>query len=170
MNPVVAPGRCSHHQYELYRLLKPPVLEVVEARLSRKIRPGRNGCWEWAGRKNRDEYGLFDVNFQKGVLVHRWMWMHLVGPIPLGMHLDHVCVNPLCVRPGHLQALTPEEHEAITQERRKQILEAGAEFEWVAPDVHRSVKEAFFGIMFDLPYTLGSMTLPAALEMSPALV
>lgn len=165
---VVAPGRCSFHQFDLYGLLKPEVLVAIEARLAGRVRPGRNGCWEWWGRQNRDEYGLFDVNFQRGVLVHRWMWMHLVGQIPIGMHLDHICVNPRCVRPGHLQPVTPAEHDAITQERRRRLAEGGGHLEWVAPDVHRSLKEAYFGIQFDLPYTLGAMTLPASLQLAAA--
>jgi len=168
-NPVLAPGRCSLHQYELYKQLQPEALKAIEVRLAGKLRAGRNGCWEWTGRVNPDQYGKTDVNFQKGVLVHRWMWMHLVGPIPLGMHLDHLCVNPCCVRPGHLQPVTPEDHEDITSERRRLLLEAGGDYEWVGPNIHRSLSEAFFGIMFDLPYTLGSMVLPSNLEFAPAL-
>lgn len=169
LNPVIAPGRCSLHQFELYKQLQPGVLAAIEIRLGGKLRAGRNGCWEWTGRVNRDQYGKTDINFQKGVLVHRWMWMHLVGSIPLAMHLDHLCVNPCCVRPGHLQPVTPEEHEEITSERRRLLLEAGGEYEWVGPDMHRSLNEAFFGIMFDLPYTLGSLVLPSQLELAPAL-
>lgn len=168
-NKVLTPGRCSLHQFELYKQLQQEVLKAIEMRLGGKLRAGKNGCWEWTGRTNRDGYGLTDINFQKGVLVHRWMWMHLVGPVPLAMHLDHMCVNPCCVRPGHLQPLTPEAHDTVTAERRQMLLEAGGEYEWVGPNIHRSLSEAFFGIMFDLPYTLGSMVLPSNLEFAPAL-
>lgn len=156
VNPVLGRGRCSFHQYELYQQLQPEVLKAIEMRLGGKIRPGLNGCWEWTGRTNPDGYGKTDINFQKGVLVHRWMWMHLVGPVPLAMHLDHLCVNPCCVRPGHLQPVTPEEHELITAERKRLLLEAGEDYEWIGPNIHRSLRETFFGIMFDLPYTFGA--------------
>lgn len=165
-NPVLAPGRCSFHQYELYQQLQPEVLKIIEIRLGGKLRAGRNGCWEWTGRVNRDGYGKTDINFQKGVLVHRWMWMHLVGPVPLAMHLDHLCVNPCCVRPGHLQPVTPDEHEAITAERKRLLLEAGGDYEWVGPNIHRTLSEAFFGITFDMPYSIASISPAPKLQLA----
>lgn len=34
--------------------------------------------------------------------------MLLVGPIPQGLHLDHLCRNTRCVNPDHLEPVTPK--------------------------------------------------------------
>jgi hypothetical protein len=38
---------------------------------------------------------------------HRVAYELLVGPIPDGMHLDHLCRTPACVNPAHLEPVTP---------------------------------------------------------------
>ncbi|HEV2123202.1 MAG TPA: HNH endonuclease signature motif containing protein [Chloroflexota bacterium] len=41
---------------------------------------------------------------------HRWAYEALVGPIPTGTELDHLCRNPACVRPDHLEPVTHAEN------------------------------------------------------------
>lgn len=71
-------------------------------------------CWLWTGyiRKN-DGYGLF-FDGKRQVLVHRFAYELLVGPIPSGLDLDHVrargCTHRNCVRPDHLEPVTPWEN------------------------------------------------------------
>lgn len=65
-------------------------------------------CWEWTAGKCRG-YGLFRVQRQN-VLAHRWAWEYLVGPIPEGLHIDHLCRNPPCVNPDHLEPVTQAEN------------------------------------------------------------
>jgi hypothetical protein len=43
-------------------------------------------------------------------MVHRWVYEQLVGPIPAGLVLDHLCRNPACVRPMHLEPVTQQEN------------------------------------------------------------
>lgn len=40
-----------------------------------------------------------------------------VGPIPQGYEVDHLCNVPLCVRPEHLEAVTPAENIARSWQR-----------------------------------------------------
>lgn len=65
-------------------------------------------CWEWTAAKTNG-YGRFGVD-GKVVLAHRWAWEHLIGPIPRGLELDHLCRNPPCVNPDHMQPVTHTEN------------------------------------------------------------
>lgn len=40
------------------------------------------------------------------MLAHRWAYELVVGPIPVGLTIDHLCRNPACVRPSHLEVVT----------------------------------------------------------------
>lgn len=67
-------------------------------------------CWEWTGYVMSPEtpgkgHGRVRVDGRK-VLVHRWVWEHLVGPIPAHLELDHLCRNNRCCNPDHLEPVT----------------------------------------------------------------
>ena len=66
-----------------------------------------DGCWEWTASKQPRGYG--QVSSGKGrstVLAHRAVYELLVGPIPEGLVLDHLCRNTSCVNPAHVQPVT----------------------------------------------------------------
>lgn len=71
-------------------------------------------CWEWTGALNGDEYGVVGRGRQGegNVLVHRAVWTLLVGEIPHGLDLDHLCRNPRCCNPDHLEPVTRKENVA----------------------------------------------------------
>jgi hypothetical protein len=66
-------------------------------------------CWVWTGCKHPvTGYGVFGG---KGTqLVHRIAYQYLVGLISKGLHLDHLCRRRSCVRPEHLEPVTPREN------------------------------------------------------------
>lgn len=61
-------------------------------------------CLIWTGSVISSGYGSFrgDGEF----LAHRYAWARKNGPIPKGMHIDHICWNRLCVSVDHLRLAT----------------------------------------------------------------
>jgi len=82
----------------------------------------RDGCWLWTGAPNADGYGRFQRRLATGVYrmvkAHRYAYELLVGPIPEGLTLDHLCLHRLCVRPSHLEPVTNAENVRRRHARR----------------------------------------------------
>lgn len=69
-------------------------------------------CWEWMGASRSGKpggYGAFNAG-GKMVSSHRFAYEDLVGPIPEGLIIDHLCKNKPCVNPDHLEPVTPGEN------------------------------------------------------------
>lgn len=66
------------------------------------------GCWLWTGALNGVGYGVLGRGARDDGLVyaHRLSFELFVGPIPEGLHIDHVCRTRRCVNPFHLEAVT----------------------------------------------------------------
>lgn len=78
------------------------------------------GCWIWTASTYRNGYGQFTV-LGVPVKAHRWAYQNLVGRVPQGMQLDHLChttdptcsggddcTHRRCVNPAHLEPVTPQ--------------------------------------------------------------
>ena len=66
-------------------------------------------CWLWTGVPTWKGYGQLRVNGRK-LAAHRLSYTLNVGPIPEGLHIDHLCRLRHRVNPSHLEAVTPEEN------------------------------------------------------------
>lgn len=68
-----------------------------------------DGCWEWTGYIASHGYGLISVS-SKRTYAHRFSWELTNGAIPIGLVIDHLCMNRSCVRPDHLEVVTNHEN------------------------------------------------------------
>ena len=93
----------------------------------------RTPCWIWMrGRGTENKYGLqYGVARRPGestpISAQRFMYEHLIGPVPEGYDIDHRCRVTLCVNPDHLEAVTHEENvrrggnAKLSEERVREI-------------------------------------------------
>jgi len=91
---------------------------ALPTRFWAKVRPAASGCWEWTGATNSRGYGCFGVD-GASQLAHRHLYSVLVGTIPEGLTIDHLCRNKVCANPAHLEPTTRRENSfrAYEQDR-----------------------------------------------------
>lgn len=90
-----------------------PVSRPIIDRFLEKVVPTTSGCWMWAGGSIKG-YGELGGRNPEGrhtmLYAHRFAYEYFIGPIPRGLHLDHLCRTPLCVNPTHLEPVTRREN------------------------------------------------------------
>lgn len=93
------------------RLRYRPPYEVADAYMAWLLPRVRTvgECWIWTQALNNGGYAVGSFR-GKTRTVHRMSYEAKHGPIPIGKEVDHVCANPPCVRPQHLQAVTHSEN------------------------------------------------------------
>lgn len=68
------------------------------------------GCWMWTGYLEHHGYGQVRTVPHRGKKAHRVVYAALVGPIPEGLEIDHLCKVRNCVNPAHLKPVTRQEN------------------------------------------------------------
>ena len=83
--------------------------QTVSDRFLAKIVAYPHGCWIWQATTTPNGYGQFRVDGRM-VYAHRFAYELLVGPIPEGLELDHLCRVRNCVNPAHMEPVTHAEN------------------------------------------------------------
>ena len=96
------------HNLDLRAFRYPPLIDRFLSKIEEPF-DVHNDCWVWSGRLDKRGYGRIGAK-GKTQLAHRVGYELFVGPIPLGHDLDHLCKNPKCVNPDHLNTLPPSDH------------------------------------------------------------
>lgn len=68
------------------------------------------GCWLWLLKPDDCGYGRFQLK-RRSVHAHRVAYQVLVGDIPAGLEIDHLCRVRSCVNPDHMELVTPLENK-----------------------------------------------------------
>lgn len=106
------------------------VSRPVEVRFWEKVRRNEaTGCWEWIAARDDSGYGLFHVSVEAGrIRSHTWAYEAARGPVPAGLHLDHLCENKACCNPWHLEPVTVKEN--VRRGPRSRLAWARTTCEW----------------------------------------
>jgi HNH endonuclease len=104
--PIEGRRLCRKHlrRWKQYGSTELPPKPSPAERLWARVEKSPGPCWVWTGALTGG-YGSIRVD-GRATYTHRMAYELLVGPVPEGLHLDHLCRNRRCVRPDHLEAVT----------------------------------------------------------------
>lgn len=66
-------------------------------------------CWPWTGARGPKGYGKAKIK-GKWEAPHRLAYELANGPIPDDLQIDHLCRNPPCCNPAHMEVVTLQEN------------------------------------------------------------
>ena len=109
---------CSMHLARKYRTgttdllvrkrrkyVRTPTYKPILERLVQRMEVTEDGCWNYTAGLSTAGYGYMSANGSRQY-THRIAYELLVGEIPDGLELDHLCRNPACFNPDHLEPVT----------------------------------------------------------------
>ena len=90
----------------------------LRSRLGNLIQVTEDGCWLWTGTKASWGYGY--INWRgKHCSAHGLLYRLIVGEVPKGLELAHICLVNSCCNPLHMKPCTHAENCAMEVEARR---------------------------------------------------
>lgn len=83
--------------------------QSVGERLWSQVESTPLGCWMWTGSTDTHGYGRMKIDGRYQP-THRVAYELLVGPIPNGLVIDHLCRNRACLNPAHVEPVANAEN------------------------------------------------------------
>ena len=109
---------------EACELVDPSGMTPLQARIDRLCTPEPNtGCWLWCGYVAANGYGYIRIEARRpdrprrSECAHRVSYRAWRGDIPIGLDLDHLCCQTVCVNPAHLEPVTRGENNRRARAR-----------------------------------------------------
>lgn len=120
--PMFGRGMCGKH-WDRWRKHGDPhqvafIMGDDVARFWSKVdRRGPTECWPWSA-PSANGYGQMSIGADGMVAAHRYAYELIVGPIPEGMTIDHMCHNEDVTCPGgdvclHRRCVNPDHFETV---------------------------------------------------------
>lgn len=79
---------------------------LVERFFSKAEEDPQTGCWNWLRLTDKKGYGRFQYGTKDQRLAYNVSYGLMIGDIPEGLQLDHLCRNTACINPYHLEPVT----------------------------------------------------------------
>ena len=143
VKPVKGRGLCHMHNTRLTRRGttddRPPLADRFWAKVEKT-----DTCWIWRGHIMANGYGRMGIGGGRTRLAHALACELLYGcPVPEGLEGDHLCRNPPCVNPMHLEWVTHRENIRRGQNHVATYMDAthcqrGHPFDAVNTYIHRN--------------------------------
>jgi hypothetical protein len=90
--------------------MTPPIVARLYARCLIEDRGYSTPCRVFTGAKTPNGYGVIGVPGRRTRLAHRVAYEQLIGPIPDGLELDHLCRVRACCEASHLEPVSRREN------------------------------------------------------------
>ena len=100
-------------------------MNTIQERFLKKVKKIKS-CWVWQGCIVKNYGQMWDGEKVDGA--HRISYRLFKGEISKGLQIDHLCQNPKCVNPKHLEMVTPKENIKRGKNGNKTHCHAGHKF------------------------------------------